>query len=48
MMTQNAPGRRYSLAVGGRYLLMILLGVIFFFPILFMVISSLKPTLQIL
>jgi len=48
MTTQNIPGRRYSLASGGRYLLMILLGVIFFFPILFMVISSLKPTLQIL
>jgi multiple sugar transport system permease protein len=48
MITQNVSDRRYSLAVGGRYLLMILLGVIFFFPILFMVISSLKPTLQIL
>ena len=48
MTTQNIPGRRPSLASSGRYLLMILLGVIFFFPILFMVISSLKPTLQIL
>jgi multiple sugar transport system permease protein len=48
MTTQNLKGRWLIPADTGRYVLMILLGVIFFFPILFMLISSLKPTLQIL
>jgi multiple sugar transport system permease protein len=36
------------LAFSTRYVLMTLLGMIFFFPILFMVVSSLKPDLQLL
>ncbi len=48
MTTQNLKSRRPIPADTGRYVLMTLLGIIFFFPILFMVISSLKPSLQIL
>ena len=44
-MTQKNKNR---LATTIRYALMILLGAIFFFPLLFMVISSFKPGLQIL
>ena len=39
---------RYQWPVIGRYTLMILLGLIFIFPVLFMVMSSLKPSEQLL
>jgi len=45
---QNVRGRWHTLAFGGRYVLMTLLGMIFVFPIVFMVVSSLKPELQLL
>jgi multiple sugar transport system permease protein len=48
MTTQNLQARGLAPADTGRYVVMILLGIIFFFPILFMVISSLKPSMQIL
>ena len=45
---QNVRGRWHAFAFGGRYVLMTLLGMVFFFPIVFMVVSSLKPDLQLL
>lgn len=48
MTAQNVRGRRGTLTVSVRYGLMTLLGMIFFLPILFMVVSSLKPDLQLL
>jgi len=45
---QNVRGRWHTLAFGSRYVLMTLLGMVFFFPIVFMVVSSLKPDLQLL
>ncbi|MEW5958710.1 MAG: carbohydrate ABC transporter permease [Chloroflexota bacterium] len=48
MTPKNNSKRWLTPAMMGRYLLMTLLGVIFLFPILFMVMSSLKPDLQIL
>ncbi len=48
MMTQNVRDRWHTLAFSGRYVLMTLLGMVFFFPIVFMVVSSLKPDLQLL
>ncbi len=47
-MSQNMKGRLPTLTITARYVLMIGLGIIFFFPILFMLVSSLKPNLQIL
>ena len=37
---------RHNLSIGLRYALLILIATIFIFPILFMVMSSLKPDLQ--
>ncbi len=48
MMTQGVRGRWDFLINNGRYLLMIILAIIFLFPIVFMLVSSLKPNLQIL
>ncbi len=48
MTTKNVRNRWQTLASGGRYVLLSLLGMIFFLPILFMVVSSLKPDLQLL
>jgi multiple sugar transport system permease protein len=45
---QNERGRQSTLTVGVRYGLMTLLGIVFFAPIVFMVVSSLKPELQLL
>ena len=39
---------RHNLSIGLRYALLILIAIIFIFPILFMVMSSLKPDLQML
>ena len=39
---------RHNLSIGLRYALLILIATIFIFPILFMVMSSLKPDLQLL
>ncbi len=48
MRTKNVQSRWRTLAFGGRYVLLSLLGLIFFLPVLFMVVSSLKPDLQLL
>ncbi|HSG18577.1 MAG TPA: carbohydrate ABC transporter permease [Anaerolineae bacterium] len=45
---QRSRGLLYKLAVIGRYLLMILLALIFALPIIYMLVSSLKPVWQIL
>lgn len=45
---QNVRGRRGTLTGSVRYGLMILLGTVFFAPIVFMLVSSLKPELQLL
>lgn len=48
MTAKRVKGRWHNVFLVIRYLLMTLLGVVFFFPILFMVVSSFKPDLQIL
>ncbi|RME73971.1 MAG: carbohydrate ABC transporter permease [Chloroflexi bacterium] len=48
MTVKRVKGRWHNVFLVIRYLLMTLLGVVFFFPILFMVVSSFKPDLQIL
>ena len=48
MTTRSVRGRWTAVSGITRYVLMTLLGIIFFFPILFMVVSSLKPDFQIL
>jgi multiple sugar transport system permease protein len=48
MVTQGVKTRWQSLAVNARYLMMLLLAIIFLFPIVFMLVSSLKPDIQIL
>jgi multiple sugar transport system permease protein len=48
MVTQGVKTRWQSLAVNVRYLMMLLLAIIFLFPIVFMLVSSLKPDIQIL
>lgn len=48
MMLQKVRGHRRTLEYISRYVLMILLALMFVFPIVYMVVSSLKPTGQIL
>lgn len=48
MTSQNVKGRWHNVGVAARYILMSLLAIIFLFPIVFMLVSSLKPDLQIL
>lgn len=48
MKSQNVKGRWHNVAIATRYILMSLLGLIFLFPIVFMLVSSFKPDLQIL
>jgi multiple sugar transport system permease protein len=48
MVTQGVKTGWQSLAVNVRYLMMLLLAIIFLFPIVFMLVSSLKPDIQIL
>ncbi len=47
-MTSMSFETRQNLSIGLRYALLILIATIFIFPILFMVMSSLKPDLQLL
>ncbi len=47
-MTKGVKGRNYQLSIIGRYLVLIVIGLIFVFPLLFMVMSSLKPNMQLL
>jgi multiple sugar transport system permease protein len=47
-MTRTVKGRGYQLSMFWRYLLLVLVALIFIFPIVFMLISSLKPDLQLL
>jgi multiple sugar transport system permease protein len=47
-MIRGAKSRNFKAAIFGRYLVLILIALIFIFPIVFMVISSLKPDLQLL
>lgn len=46
--TKTVEGRGRYLAMVGRYALLIAIAAIFIFPIIFMVVSSLKPDLQLL
>ncbi|MEZ4657160.1 MAG: hypothetical protein R2911_06280 [Caldilineaceae bacterium] len=46
--SKTVQGRRAGLALFIRYLLMLLLGIFFLFPIVFMLVSSLKPDFQLL
>jgi multiple sugar transport system permease protein len=46
--TKNVKGRGYKLIVFTRYLLMSLVALFFLFPIVFMLVSSLKPDVQLL
>lgn len=48
MKTPNVWRPRHALAIIGRYVAMGLLGLIFVFPIVFMVVSSVKPDFQLL
>ncbi len=48
MVSQNVKGRWHKPIFVTRYLLMCLLAIIFLFPIVFMIVSSFKPDLQIL
>ncbi len=48
MNNRIVKGRWHSLNIGLRYLILILLGLIFLFPIVYMVMSSLKPDFQLL
>jgi multiple sugar transport system permease protein len=48
MNTRIVKGRWYFLGVAFRYVLMILFSLVFLFPIVFMVMSALKPDMQIL
>ena len=46
--TRGVKGRLYRLSIAGRYALLSVVGLIFVFPIVFMIVSSLKPDLQLL
>lgn len=46
--TKGVRGRSHRLSIAGRYLVLTLVGLIFIFPIVFMIVSSLKPDLQLL
>jgi multiple sugar transport system permease protein len=48
MNNRIIKGRWYSLKIALRYLILILLGLIFLFPIVYMMMSSLKPNFQLL
>lgn len=45
---KTVKGRNHRLAILGRYLVLSLIGLVFVFPIVFMIISSFKPNLQLL
>jgi multiple sugar transport system permease protein len=47
-MTRGVQNRNYKASLVGRYTLLVLIALIFVFPIVFMVVSSFKPTLQLL
>ena len=46
--SKGVRGRSHRLGVAGRYLVLVLVGLVFVFPIVFMIVSSLKPGLQLL
>ena len=46
--TKGVRGRSHRLGIAGRYVVLALVGLIFVFPIVFMIVSSLKPDLQLL
>lgn len=48
MVGSNVKGRWHNLSATARVLLMVILAMIFIFPIIFMFVSSLKPTAQLL
>ncbi|NWF68314.1 MAG: carbohydrate ABC transporter permease [Chloroflexi bacterium] len=48
MLRSNVKDRSHMLAVFGSYTLLTILGFVFAFPIVFMIVSSLKPDLQLL
>ena len=48
MFAENRLGRFNGLYIAGSYLLMTILAIIFLFPIVFMIVSSFKPDLQLL
>ncbi|MFP4394695.1 MAG: carbohydrate ABC transporter permease [Anaerolineales bacterium] len=48
MINLKSESFRNKLAIIGRYIVLSLIGLIFIFPIVFMVVSSLKPDLQLL
>ncbi len=48
MQAKNVRGRNYRLGIYARYATLILIGLIFIFPIVFMIVSSFKPDLQLL
>ena len=48
MFAENRQGRFHNLSIFGRYTLMCILALIFLFPIIFMLVSSLKPDDQLL
>ncbi len=47
-MIRGVKGRSYKFSMVGRYLVLILIALIFIFPIIFMLVSSLKPDFQLL
>jgi ABC-type glycerol-3-phosphate transport system permease component len=47
-MTRSVKGRGDSVSKFLRYLVLVLIALIFVFPIVFMLVSSLKPDLQLL
>lgn len=48
VVTKGVKGRSHRLSVAGRYAALVLVALIFVFPIVFMVVSSFKPDLQLL
>lgn len=48
MQAKNVKGPGYRLSIAARYTLLTIVGLIFIFPLVFMIMSSLKPDLQLL
>ena len=48
MQAQTVKGRNHRLSIIARYAVLIIIGLIFVFPIVFMIVSSFKPNLQLL
>ena len=48
VVTKGVRGRSHRLSVAGRYAALVLVALIFVFPVVFMVVSSFKPDLQLL